>query len=57
MSLLKITTECFPAILVVVIVILLIVGNIEPNLSIFEFGKSYTNFNGFFCSGWAGICR
>lgn len=49
--------EYLPAIVSLTIFVWLIFGNNDIFPSFLEFGKTYQDFNGFFCAGWAGTCR
>jgi len=51
------TSEYLPAVLFILVFNWLFFGINEMPTNFLEFGKTYNGFDGFFCSGWAGICK
>ena len=52
-----VTSEYLPAVLFIIVFGWMFFGTTEITTSFSEFGKTYHGFNGFFCAGWAGICK
>ena len=49
--------EYLPAVVFLTLLVWLVFGYHDIFPSILEIGKTYQDFNGFFCAGWAGTCR